>query len=227
MHGKIKGYGFLVLILSTFLYANGLFAQTQDERLGHNWGGAITYEPRGPGVLFDKFQAYSDTNSGINYKIENLNFKSGPAYDDDDRGNLIWIQTLDVGDWTPPFIIDGVTATNLASSCAKPSDYELEVWPSAPPGLIYRATTATEIRDFNDPDYDGAYYQNPASGGLILKLQGTQSLSGSPNVFQHEAQGRFDLVCPVPEAGSLVMLAAGLGLLRALPKRRAQSALRH
>ncbi len=53
MHENIKGYGLLVLILSTFLCASDLSAQTQDNRLGHNWGGAITYEPRGPGVLFD------------------------------------------------------------------------------------------------------------------------------------------------------------------------------
>ncbi len=181
----------------------------------------------GPDVLFDKFQVYSDTDSAVNYRIENLNFKSGPTYDDDHSGSLIWIETLEVGDWTPLIIIDGVTATNLASSCAKPSDYELEVWPSAPNGSIYHATTASGIRNFNNPAYDGAYYQDPASGALTLKLQGTQSLSGSSNVFQHEAQGKFDLVCPVPEPGSLVMLAAGIGLLQALPRRRAQSALRH
>lgn len=181
----------------------------------------------GPGVLFDKFQAYSDTNSAVSYGIENLNFKSGPAYDDDHSGNLIWIETLDEGDWTPLIVIDGVTATNLASSCAKPSDYELQVWPSPNSGAIFHATTVSEIFNFNNPTYHGAYYQHLPTGSLILKLQGKQSLSGSSNVFQHEAQGRFDLVCPAPEPGSLVMLAAGIGLLRALPRPRARSALRH
>ena len=59
---------------------------------------------------------------------------------------------------------------------------------------IYHDTTGSEIRDFDDPNFDGAYYQNPTTGELVLKLQGTQSLPGNPNVFQHEAQGRFDLV---------------------------------
>lgn len=180
----------------------------------------------GPGVLFDKFLAYSDTSPAVNYRIEDLNFKSGPTYDDDHSGSLVWIETFEMGDWTPLIIIDGNTATNLASSCEWPSDYELKVWPSAPSGLIYRATTLTEFRDFNDPNYDGTYYQHTPSGSLALKLRGTESLAGNPNVFQHEAQGRFDLVCPVPEPGFLVMLAAGLGLLQGLSNRRARLALR-
>jgi hypothetical protein len=61
------------------------------------------------------------------------------------------------------------------------------VWPSAPNGSIDHATTGSEIRNFNNPAYNGAYYQDPASGTLTLKLQGTQSLSGSSNVYPHEA----------------------------------------
>ena len=71
------------------------------------------------------------------------------------------------------------------------------MWPSAPPGLIYKATTAIEIRNFNDPAYNGAYYQH-SNGSLVLKLRGTETLAGNPNVYQHKGQGRFDLVCPTP-----------------------------
>jgi len=179
-----------------------------------------------PGDLFDKFQAYSDPDGAVNYTIEDLNFKSGPAYDDDHSGNLVWIQALDLGDWTPLILVDGATATNLATSCAKPSDYKLYDWPSPPEvgsddedSDIHKATSLSELFHFNDPAYNGAYYPDPDTGLLALKLQSTQPLAGSPNAFQHQANGRFDLVCPVPEAGSLAMLVAGMVFLQALPRR--------
>ncbi len=41
------------VLLFAVLSAQILEAQTRDRRLGRNWGGEITYEPRGSGVLFD------------------------------------------------------------------------------------------------------------------------------------------------------------------------------
>ncbi|MEO1576665.1 MAG: hypothetical protein AAFU65_17090, partial [Pseudomonadota bacterium] len=73
-----------------------------------------------PGELFTKFQVYADTPQPINYRIDNLDFRATPTL------NLIWIETLEQGDWTPPIIIDGATAMNLAPGCSLPSDYELE-----------------------------------------------------------------------------------------------------
>ena len=144
-----------------------------------------------PQALFTKFQAYADTPQVVNYRIDNLDFRATSTL------NLVWIETPEQGDWTPPIIIDGATAMNLASGCSLPSEYELENWPnfSAPP--IYEAQSVAEIRTFNDPAFAGAYYQHTATGSLILRLQGTKFLAGAPYLAdQHKAEGKFELVCP-------------------------------
>ena len=41
------------LFLVSLICAGAGYAQEGDDRLGHNWGGEITYAPRGSGVLFD------------------------------------------------------------------------------------------------------------------------------------------------------------------------------
>ena len=54
MRTAIPGWRCLgVLLLFTAISAQILEGQTRDRRLGRNWGGEITYEPRGSGVLFD------------------------------------------------------------------------------------------------------------------------------------------------------------------------------
>ena len=53
MHAKIRGWGLSILILFIFSQPNHLYGQNEERRLGHNWGGEISFEPRGPGVLFD------------------------------------------------------------------------------------------------------------------------------------------------------------------------------
>ena len=144
-----------------------------------------------PSKLFSKFQAYADTPTPIAYTVSGLDFQGTPNL------NLIWIETFDQGDWTPPIVIDGATAFNFAPGCNKPSDYELANWPnfSAPP--IFETQSLGEIRFFNDPNYAGAYYQHDASGMLVIKLQGTKTLAGAPHLStQHKAEGKFELECP-------------------------------
>ncbi|MAG33709.1 MAG: hypothetical protein CL908_22755 [Deltaproteobacteria bacterium] len=174
-----------------------------------------------PNLLFDKFQAHEGSAGSASYIVEQLNFKSccDTQYDNDHSGNLIWIETLALGDWTSPILIDGSTATNVATSCAGPSDYHLEVWPTAPSGAIHRATSLSELVNFAAPAFVGAYYPDPNDGSLALKLRSNEFLAGTPLPSQHQAQGRFDLVCPVPEPGSVLMLLAGATLLRVLPRR--------
>jgi len=184
--------------------------------------GPATVGNHDPDLLFDKFQAHDGSAGSASYIVEQLNFKSGSdsSYDDDRSGNLIWIETPALGDWTPLILIDGATASNLATGCADPSDYHLEVWPAAPSGAIHQATSLSELFNFADPAFVGAYYPDPNDGSLALKLRSNESLAGNPLPSQYQAQGRFDLVCPVPEPGSAPMLVAGTALLRVLHRRR-------
>ena len=43
----------VVLVLAAMAHATGAHGQSLDRRFGTRRGGEITYEPRGPGVLFD------------------------------------------------------------------------------------------------------------------------------------------------------------------------------
>ena len=171
-------------------YLSGVGDPNKQAFTVENIDSAGTVANPAPDVLFDKFQTYLD----VPYRVAGLDFKSGPANGDDHDGNLIWIETVGYGDWTPVIIIDGATAFDLASSCTSPSDYFLEGWSS--PLMIYVATNAFDLRTFSDPMFDGAYYQDPVSGDLLLKLRGYQQTSGNPIPYQHQGEGKFDLVCP-------------------------------
>ncbi|MFK7885258.1 MAG: G8 domain-containing protein [Gammaproteobacteria bacterium] len=143
-----------------------------------------------PALLFSKFQMYADTPQPINYRITNLDFRTTP-----DK-NLIWIETLDLGDWTSAMIIDGPSAAHFAPNCSKPSDYVLTNWPGSNIKPVHQALTLDELRTFNDSSKSGVFYQDAASGTLIVKLQSTRPLAGAPYLNnQHKADGKFDLRC--------------------------------
>ncbi|ANM31032.1 hypothetical protein ABI59_17820 [Acidobacteria bacterium Mor1] len=150
-------------------------------------------------VLFDKFQTHINAALDVTYEVSDLNFKSGGVapYPDGHSGNLVWIESFNVGDWSPVILIDGASATNLASSCATPADYRLAMWPGWS-GQIHEATSSGEIRSFNNPNFAGAFFRVP-NGSLALKLKGTATLPGNmdPAVF-HTGHTKFDLICDTP-----------------------------
>ena len=148
-----------------------------------------------PNNLFSKFQVYPGVQPPINYTVSELDFKGTPKF------NLLWIETFEMGDWTPLIVIDGAMAKNLAPGCAQPSDYVLNNWPNywpvanTPP--IYKAQSLGALRTFSDQTYAGAYYQHAGSGILVLKLQGKKQLAGAPHLaVQHKGEGKFELECP-------------------------------
>mmetsp|Transcript_7906 Transcript_7906/g.13899 ORF Transcript_7906/g.13899 Transcript_7906/m.13899 type:complete len:644 (+) Transcript_7906:3-1934(+) len=139
------------------------------------------------GELFSKFQVYNDTF----YFIDNLNFKGQSS------PNLVWIETQQIDDWTPPLIIDGSSATNLAPGCLQASDYKLENFFGGSGG-IFQATTVQEIRDFNDNSFRGAYLQLGGTANLLaIKLKGYNPTGNpDPHPNQPQADGKFNLKCP-------------------------------
>ena len=50
--GKAAGVLSMFVLIATMQASDGL-GQSSDRRLGERRGGEITYEPRGPGVIFD------------------------------------------------------------------------------------------------------------------------------------------------------------------------------
>ncbi|ANM29803.1 hypothetical protein ABI59_09760 [Acidobacteria bacterium Mor1] len=149
----------------------------------------------GVGTLFDKFQMDIPASGPVNYRIKDLNFKSGSYGNDNHDGNLIWIETFNQSDWTGLIVIDGATATNLASGCATPADYELAMWPGES-GSIHKANSVQEIRNFSAAGFAGAYYGAP-NGSLVIKLNG-QNLLGPASMnpaWFHTGGAKFDLVC--------------------------------